>query len=121
MNQVNKRIKDFIDYKGLNESSFSKMINIAQTTLNSAFMRDSDLKASVISDILSAFSDLSAEWLLRGKGEMINEATTSSSGSCAICASKDETISTQKKLIALLEKETRSWSAITKLYANAAT
>jgi hypothetical protein len=51
--------------------AFSKEININQTTLNKQ-LKDGGcgVQVSTLTQILDTYPDLSAEWLLRGEGEM---------------------------------------------------
>lgn len=68
---VLQRIREVIKYQGVSDRKFSEMINIPQTSLSTLFSRGSEPKVSIISSILNAFPLISAEWLLRGEGNMI--------------------------------------------------
>lgn len=70
---VIQRIKEIISVYGLSQLGFSKKINIPQTTISNIFNRDSDVKYSILESILNSFGDISAEWLLRGEGEMMKD------------------------------------------------
>lgn len=70
-NPVLLRVKELIAVKHMSENSFCKACNISQATMNMSFQRDADLKSSTIIKILITFPDVSAEWLMRGEGEMI--------------------------------------------------
>lgn len=67
---ITDRVKQIIASKSLNVTQFAKSINVSQTTLNSQLIRKRSLSLDVISAILSTFEDISAEWLLRGVGNM---------------------------------------------------
>lgn len=69
-NFVNKRIKEFLRKKDLSDRQFASIINMPQTTISNMFVRDSAPKSDILGKILNAFPELSAEWLLRGKGSM---------------------------------------------------
>lgn len=58
--------------KGISITALSKAINIPQATLNRQISGNSSITANTIESILTYFEDLSAEWLLRGKGEMLH-------------------------------------------------
>lgn len=67
---INQRIKALIEAKGCSVTSFSKKIGIAQTTLNNYFKYDRYPAYETLHAILHTFPDVSAEWLMRGEGEM---------------------------------------------------
>lgn len=53
------------------------MLEMIPSTVNRQLKGYQALSSKVIEGVLSVFSDVSAEWLLRGKGEMlISEQTT---------------------------------------------
>ena len=72
---VFQRIMAFLGNKQLSVNALSKMINMSQTTLNTQLKGERALTASVVEKFLIAFPDVSAEWLLRGKGNMLLEDT----------------------------------------------
>ncbi len=65
------RIKEIIASTGLSERAFAIQCGIAQNTLNRQLNKERELSLTVVSAILNNFPDISAEWLLRGKGEML--------------------------------------------------
>ncbi len=70
-NSVLERIKKVIDNNGCSITFLSKELGIVQTTLNRQIKGDVQLSAYTIEAFLHYFPNLSAEWLLRGKGEML--------------------------------------------------
>lgn len=68
--EILQRIRDLIEIKGYSINSFSKEIGIAQVTLNNYFRLNRLPAYETIYAILHTFPDVSAEWLMRGKGEM---------------------------------------------------
>ena len=67
---ITLRIKTLIEDKGHTVNSFSREIGIAQVTLNN-YVRLGRLPAyETLHAILHRFTDVSAEWLMRGEGEM---------------------------------------------------
>lgn len=78
---INKRIKCIIEYLSISDSEFAKQISLPQTTISNIFNRDSDVKFSVLEAILTQFGFISAEWLMRGKGEMILADSTNTEDS----------------------------------------
>ena len=66
-----ERLKSVIAEKSNSASDFSKMIGIAQTTLSNQMKGPKGISIEVIMLTLDQFPDISAEWLLRGKGKML--------------------------------------------------
>ena len=68
---VTERFKEIICTKASSITAFSAEIGISQSTLSSQFNSKSGIQVPVITATLKRYSDISAEWLFRGKGEMI--------------------------------------------------
>lgn len=66
-----ERLKSVIADKSNSASDFSKKIGIAQTTLSNQMKSPRGISVEVITLTLEHFPDISAEWLLRGKGDML--------------------------------------------------
>lgn len=66
-----ERLKSVIAEKSNSASDFSKKIGIAQTTLSNQMKSPRGISVDVVMLTLEHFSDISAEWLLRGKGDML--------------------------------------------------
>ncbi|MCX8676449.1 MULTISPECIES: hypothetical protein [Apibacter] len=65
------RIKQYIDYKGLNNSSFEKKNNLSNGYIGTQLKRESDLGEGVLNKILDNCLDINPVWLLTGDGEML--------------------------------------------------
>ena len=65
-----QRIKTIIEEKGHTVNSFSKEIGIAQVTLNNYIRLGRYPAYETLHAILHTFTDISAEWLMRGEGSM---------------------------------------------------
>ena len=70
-NALTERFKELISAKSASVLDFSRLIGVAQTTLNSQLSNTKGVSSNVILLTLDTFPDVSAEWLLRGKGEML--------------------------------------------------
>ena len=70
-NALTERFKELISAKIASVLDFSRLIGVAQTTLNSQLSSTKGVSSNVILLTLDTFPDVSAEWLLRGKGEML--------------------------------------------------
>lgn len=71
MNEMNLRIKEIISSKGLNVSKLAESIGMPQVTVNNYMLGKRKISFEFISAILATYPDISAEWLLRGHGEML--------------------------------------------------
>ena len=70
---MNDRIKQIIEYYGLSVRAFEQKISVSESLIYRGLARNSDFGASVIAKILNYCSDISPDWLLLGKGEMLRE------------------------------------------------
>lgn len=70
-NALTERFKELISAKSASVLDFIRLIGVAQTTLNSQLSSTKGVSSNVILLTLDTFPDVSAEWLLRGKGEML--------------------------------------------------
>ena len=73
--EIVDRIRKIVDEKSQSVTSFSKMIGVAQTTMNNYLKYERPPSYEVLEAILVAFPDISAEWLLRGEGPMLKSET----------------------------------------------
>lgn len=75
-NTINGRIREIILSAGITDSAFAKRIGVTQSVIASMFQRGTEPSAKVLTSILLTYEDISAEWLLRGKGQMrLSEVT----------------------------------------------
>lgn len=70
-NSVTERFREIIRIKTGNPTSFSGEIGISQSTLSCQLNSKNGIQVNVIVATLERYSDISAEWLFRGKGEML--------------------------------------------------
>ena len=71
------RIKEVIAYYKLTDRAFAIKCGIKQNTLSRQLNGVSEISVPTINAILDNYDDISAEWLLRGKGEMLISANQS--------------------------------------------
>lgn len=57
-------------------NGLANMLEMIPSTVNRQLKGDQALSSKVIEGVLSVFPDVSAEWLLRGKGEMLISVQT---------------------------------------------
>ena len=65
------RLKEVIALSGLSDRAFAIKCGIKQNTLSRQLGGVSEVSASTINAILDNYEEISAEWLLRGKGSML--------------------------------------------------
>ena len=75
-NTINGRIREIILSAGITDSAFAKRIGVTQSVIASMFQRGTEPSAKVLTSILLTYQDISAEWLLRGKGQMLLSEVT---------------------------------------------
>ena len=63
--------KEVIALSGLSDRAFAIKCGIKQNTLSRQLGGVSEVSASTINAILDNYEEISAEWLLRGKGSML--------------------------------------------------
>lgn len=66
-----ERIRYLIAESGLSERAFAIQCGLAQNTLNRQLSGKREISLSVVGAILCTYPGVSAEWLLRGEGEML--------------------------------------------------
>lgn len=69
-NSIIQRIAEIITSKGFSENSFAKQIGSNQRTINQQLRGDRKLSLDTVCNVINSFGDISAEWLLRGEGNM---------------------------------------------------
>lgn len=65
-----KRIKSLMQEFSMSENEFAKALSMSQSTLNGYTKESRKPSLALAESVLNAFEDVSAEWLLRGEGEM---------------------------------------------------
>ena len=70
---VAQRIKSVLESKQISIAAFAKMIGMQQVTCNRQIRGDQAVSLGLIEGFLKEFSEISAEWLLRGKGNQVVE------------------------------------------------
>ena len=69
-----QRFKKVTEKYNLSVTALGKLIGIHPSTLNRQFSGESSMSLNTIDAFLQHFKDISAEWLLRGEGEMMKGA-----------------------------------------------
>lgn len=74
-NTVLQRIIDFSESVFLSKKKFAEAIGMEQTTVNNQLIGKRGLSIDLVLSVLDTFKDVSAEWLLRGEGEMKKQSS----------------------------------------------
>lgn len=70
-NSINSRFAGVLAYSGLNVTKFAEQLGIAQPTAKAIIEGNNAPSYKAIDGLLIGFPMISAEWLLRGEGDMI--------------------------------------------------
>lgn len=70
---IAQRIKSVLESKQISIAAFAKMIGMQQVTCNRQIRGDQAVSLGLIEGFLEKFEEISAEWLLRGKGSKVVE------------------------------------------------
>lgn len=72
---VLERINHLIDDCGESKNALANKCDMAPQTFGRYVNGDNKITVSLVSSLLEVFPDLSAEWLLRGEGDMYKKTT----------------------------------------------
>lgn len=103
---LSDRLKQIIDYKGISSRAFALKINVSSQSFGK-YLQGREPAASILSTIIETFDDISAIWLLTGRGEMIRgeepkEAPQDIKNLSETVKNLSETINRQSKIIETL-------------------
>ncbi|MDD6008232.1 MAG: hypothetical protein PUC25_02375 [Prevotellaceae bacterium] len=76
---IKERMQRILTVYKSNPTQLAKLFKVNQKTLNSQINGETAVSASTLIMFLEAF-DISAEWLMRGEGEMLRSAKVSADG-----------------------------------------
>lgn len=111
--RIKERILQLIDSQGITKEKFCNLVEINSSNLRGVTL-ESDPNARVVAKILTKYPQLSADWLLLGKGEMFKDSqgdsqhssqTSAESLSASSTASAD--LSDQISLLQQLQEENK--------------
>lgn len=68
---VSQRIKEYVDVKHISLNALAKTLNMNQSTVLRQVKGEQTLSSTLVENFLIAYPEVSAEWLLRGCGDMV--------------------------------------------------
>ncbi len=68
---MKEKIKDILDYYGLNQKEFAQKINVSAQTISDVLKGKRNAGDKIIQGILEAFDDINPLWLIRDMGDML--------------------------------------------------
>jgi len=102
-----QNILKYLDYKGISKAVFCRETGISYENFKGKSLK-SDIGGAILGKIITIYSDISAEWLLTGKGSMLKPETPPEYYSNTLIAPLLDRIETQAYKIAQLEIEIKS-------------
>lgn len=79
MSKIIFRIKQFADSQGISNRALERTMGVSEGTMSKAFRKNTEIRTDNIESIVESYPQLSAEWLLRGEGEMLKQEAVSES------------------------------------------
>lgn len=89
---INQRLTEFMTKVGCTNYKLANEIGMNQTTIGRQLKGEQALSSKLLDGILSCYPDLSAEWLMRGKGDMFLQEGTKESDGTDVWKAKYEAI-----------------------------
>ena len=112
---VKQRLRGFLKEQNMSINQISLNANYPQSTLNKQINKETSLSTLLV--LLDLFSELSAEWLLRGEGSMLKTVTSNDTSASSddkvkdvaywkhVALSMSEEVTEKKDRIKELERE----------------
>jgi hypothetical protein len=68
-----KRIKQYIDYKGITNQKFEKEVGFSNGAFSSQLKKNKTIGVDKLENILTSYTEINPEWLLTGEGAMLKK------------------------------------------------
>lgn len=79
-----ERIKEYIDFKGINISNFERSIGMSNASFGKSLRNGGAIGTDKLENILTVYTDINIEWLLTGRGSMIKSENIKEENLCII-------------------------------------
>ena len=112
---MNKRLYEFIKFSNLNIRAFENSIEASNGVIRRFIEEETSIKSETIIRILTVYPDLSAEWLLRGKGEMLLSSSQPTDRSITLLIRRIEELIIENHNLRAIENDKRQTTKRTSL------
>lgn len=72
---VIEKLEEYMNYKGISIAAFERSIGMSNASLSKAIKNKGAIGTDKLENILTTYPDISPEWLLTGRGEMLKSNT----------------------------------------------
>ena len=107
---MKERVLHFIEYTGLNKASFEKMVGLSNGAVDKM---GANTRHSTVDKISKTFPEINRDWLMTGKGNMLNEGA-SNNGVVEISAEAWNVIKKQADSLASKDRQVEELISILK-------
>nr|DAP61904.1 MAG TPA: HTH-type transcriptional regulator [Caudoviricetes sp.] len=107
---MKERVLQFIEYTGLNKASFEKMVGLSNGAVDKM---GANTRHSTVDKISKTFPEINRDWLMTGKGNMLNEGA-SNNGVVEISAEAWNVIKKQADSLASKDRQVEELISILK-------
>ena len=107
---MKERVLQFIEYTGLNKAPFEKMVGLSNGAVDKM---GANTRHSTVDKISKTFPEINRDWLMTGKGNMLNEGA-SNNGVVEISAEAWNVIKKQADSLASKDRQVEELISILK-------
>jgi phage repressor protein C with HTH and peptisase S24 domain len=97
METIVERLREYLERTRVTVSNAEKMLDISNGALSKPFKSKTTIKTDTLEKFLKYFTDINADWLLTGKGEMLRD-TAEPGGVNVFNSSKDKVIDSSQDI-----------------------
>lgn len=109
------RLREFIEYKGLNVFAFEKSVGLSNNTIRKKLDSGrNNMGTDTLQAILNTYTELSAEWLLLGIGNMLKNDTSQNKDATPPDKTDTESPETLKETLYIIKQQQQTISDLTK-------
>lgn len=114
---MDERLVQLIDFLGMSIREFEREISVGEGLINKIIVRKSSPKVEVVEKIVEKFPQISLEWLVLGKGEILKKygqkSVNVTSSPQSNVANGDMKIEAPAELVAIIAKQQETIDRLT--------